>query len=139
MNGAPDIGANLSTPERILLFCIAFGTEWEHAGVTGATEIAMLVRGLIDRDAARLVLTPDGRAVLDALPGAGARSSPGVAYRSFGRISRCAPSSRPPGPTGSTRSSMTGTGCRSAARATPCGCSPGAAMTGAVHKQKIAA
>jgi hypothetical protein len=77
-----------------------------------------VVRGLIDRDAARLVLTPDGRAVLDALPGAGARSSPGVAYRSFGRISRCAPSSRPPGPTGSTRSSMTGTGCRSAARAT---------------------
>jgi hypothetical protein len=30
----------------------------------------MVVRGLIDRDAAgRLVLTPDGRAVLDALPG----------------------------------------------------------------------
>jgi hypothetical protein len=67
MNGAPDIGSNLSTPERILLFCIASGSEWAHAGVTGATEIAMLVRGLIDRDAARVVLTPEGRAVLDAL------------------------------------------------------------------------
>jgi hypothetical protein len=34
----------------------------------GATVTAMGVRGLVDRDAAaRLVLTPDGRVVLDAL------------------------------------------------------------------------
>ena len=58
------------TPERILLFCLASGTEWAEAGVTGKTETAMVVRGLVDRDAAgRLVLTPDGRAVLDALLG----------------------------------------------------------------------
>jgi hypothetical protein len=53
-----------------LLFCLASGTEWAEAGVTGKTETAMVVRGLVDRDAAaRLVLTPDGRAVLDALLG----------------------------------------------------------------------
>jgi hypothetical protein len=64
------IAADLSAPERILLFCLASGTEWAQAGVTGKTETAMVVRGLIDRDSAgRLVLTPDGRAVLDALLG----------------------------------------------------------------------
>jgi hypothetical protein len=65
------IAADLSTPERILLFCLASGTEWAEAGVTGATVTAMVVRGLVDRDAAaRLVLTPDGRVVLNALLGA---------------------------------------------------------------------
>jgi hypothetical protein len=64
------VAADLSTPERILLFCIASGTEWAEAGITGRTDTAMVVRGLVDRDAAgRLVLTPDGRAVLDALLG----------------------------------------------------------------------
>jgi len=62
------IAADLSTPERILLFCLASGTEWAQAGVTGVTITQMVVRGLVERDAAeRLVLTPDGRAVLDAL------------------------------------------------------------------------
>jgi hypothetical protein len=64
------IAADLSMPERILLFCLASGTEWAEAGVTGATVTAMVVRGLVDRDAAaRLVLTPDGRVVLNALLG----------------------------------------------------------------------
>jgi hypothetical protein len=64
------IAADLSTPERILLFCLASGTEWAEAGVTGATVTAMVVRGLVDRDAAaRLVLTPNGRVVLNALLG----------------------------------------------------------------------
>jgi hypothetical protein len=70
MKGARDIAADLSTPERILLFCLASGTEWAEAGVTGATVTAMVVRGLVDRDAAaRVVLTPDGRLVLNALLG----------------------------------------------------------------------
>jgi hypothetical protein len=71
MKDASNINASdLSTPERILLFCIASGTEWAEAGVTGATVTAMVVRGLVDRDAAaRLELTPDGCAVLDALLG----------------------------------------------------------------------
>jgi hypothetical protein len=65
-----NIAADLSTPERILLFCLASGTEWAEAGVTGATVTAMVVRGLVNRGAAaRLVLTPHGRAVLEALQG----------------------------------------------------------------------
>jgi hypothetical protein len=44
---SPAIAVDLSTPERILLFCIASGTEWAQAGVTGATVTAMVVRGLI--------------------------------------------------------------------------------------------
>jgi hypothetical protein len=39
-------GADLSVPERVLLFCVASGTEWERAGVVGATVTAMIVRGL---------------------------------------------------------------------------------------------
>jgi hypothetical protein len=37
------IAADLSTPERILLFCLASGTEWAEAGVTGATVTAMVL------------------------------------------------------------------------------------------------
>jgi hypothetical protein len=49
---------DLSTPERVPLFCVASDTEWERAGITGATVTAMIVRGLIERDAAnRLALT----------------------------------------------------------------------------------
>jgi len=58
----------LTIPERILLFCVASGTEWEHAGITGATVTTMVIRGLIGRDAGnRLTLTDHGRAALDAL------------------------------------------------------------------------
>jgi hypothetical protein len=55
----------LSIPERVLLFCVASDTDWEHAGITGTT---VIVRGLIQRDpAGRLRLTKEGRAVLPAL------------------------------------------------------------------------
>jgi hypothetical protein len=61
----------LSLPERLLLFCVASNTDWEHAGIMGATVTAMVIRGLIERDAAnRLTLTPQGRAALDELLGA---------------------------------------------------------------------
>jgi hypothetical protein len=51
-----------------LLFCVASGTEWESAGVTGATVTVLVVRGLIERDAGgRLVLRKQGGAVLDAM------------------------------------------------------------------------
>jgi hypothetical protein len=67
---AATIAIELSVPERVLLFCLASGTEWAEAGITGATVTAMVVRGLVERDsAARLTLTRDGRAVLDALLG----------------------------------------------------------------------
>jgi hypothetical protein len=60
---AAAIAAVLGVPERVLLFCLASGTEWAPAGVAGATATAMLVRGLIDRDGAgKLRLTPPGRA-----------------------------------------------------------------------------
>ena len=68
MKGASTIAAELSVPERVLLFCVASGTEWARAGVTGATATAMVVRGLIERNSAdELALTKDGRAVLDAI------------------------------------------------------------------------
>jgi hypothetical protein len=46
-------GADLSVPERVLLFCVASGTEWERAGVTGATVTVMIVRGLLRQGARR--------------------------------------------------------------------------------------
>jgi hypothetical protein len=65
----PQALASLSVQERVLLFCLASGTDWERAGVTHATAQQVLVRGLIDRDqsATRFKLTPLGRAVLAAL------------------------------------------------------------------------
>jgi hypothetical protein len=49
----------LTVPQRILLFCVASGTEWERAGITGSAVTAMIVRSLIERDArSRLALTP---------------------------------------------------------------------------------
>jgi hypothetical protein len=68
MKGASTIAAELSVSERVLLFCVASGTEWTRAGVTGATATAMMVKGLIERSSADdLTITKDGRAVLDAL------------------------------------------------------------------------
>jgi hypothetical protein len=50
--------ANLLTVrDRLLLFCAASGTDWEHAGITGGTVTAMIVKRLIVRDAGEL-LTP---------------------------------------------------------------------------------
>jgi hypothetical protein len=58
----------LSVRERVLLFCAASGTEWLHAGVTGENVTAMVVKGLIERDAGgALSLTDRGRAVLRAM------------------------------------------------------------------------
>jgi hypothetical protein len=63
------ISSDLRVPERMMLFCLASGTDWERAGVTHATAQQLLVRGLIDRAAtsARFKLTPLGRDVLAAL------------------------------------------------------------------------
>jgi hypothetical protein len=63
------IVAELTVPERVLLFCLASGTDWVKAGVTHATAQHLLVRNLVVRDhaAADFVLTDQGRAVLVAL------------------------------------------------------------------------
>jgi hypothetical protein len=65
----PDsIATELAVPERILLFCLASDTDWQAASVTHATAQHMMVRGLIEREAAsRFKLTGQGRAVLAAL------------------------------------------------------------------------
>ncbi|HMA74925.1 MAG TPA: hypothetical protein VKP67_26045 [Xanthobacteraceae bacterium] len=54
--------------ERILLFCVASNTDWQRAGATGETVTAMVVKGLIMRDAVgHLTITERGRAVLRAM------------------------------------------------------------------------
>jgi hypothetical protein len=61
---APD----LTVRERVLLFCAASDTDWEHAGIPGETVTAMVVKGLITRDGGgRLALTERGLAVLRAM------------------------------------------------------------------------
>ncbi len=64
-----EIASDLGVPERVLLFCLASGTDWERAGVMHLTAQQMLVRGFIGRDqgASRFKLTTEGRAVLLAL------------------------------------------------------------------------
>jgi hypothetical protein len=62
------IAAELSVPERMLLFCLASGTDWFKAGVSPVTVQHLLVRNLVERDkAGQLALTEQGRAVLAAL------------------------------------------------------------------------
>jgi hypothetical protein len=53
----------------VLLFCVATGTDWAKAGITGATAQVMMVKNLIDRDRSSMhfVLTKLGRAVLAEL------------------------------------------------------------------------
>jgi hypothetical protein len=59
---------DLSIPERVLLFCVASGTEWERAGVTGPEVTAAIVRGLVQRDpAGQLWLTKEGRTTFKEL------------------------------------------------------------------------
>lgn len=63
---ASTIAAELTTPERILLFCLASGTQ--RARITQAKIPRTLVHGLVERDTVgRLSLTTEGRAVFDAL------------------------------------------------------------------------
>jgi hypothetical protein len=60
--------AALSIPERQLLFCIASKTDWKKVGITPTTVMAMLVRGLLERDPnGQLHFSEEGRAVFKAL------------------------------------------------------------------------
>jgi hypothetical protein len=64
------VAGDLSAPERILLFCLASGTEWAEAGVTGATTTMMLVRGFVERDSTGGLKTPpQGHEVFKVLIG----------------------------------------------------------------------
>jgi hypothetical protein len=63
----PDTRA-LTVRERMLLFCVGSSTDWQRAGVRGDTVTALVVKGLLMRDAkGHLTLTDDGRAALRAL------------------------------------------------------------------------
>jgi hypothetical protein len=42
---AGEIAAELGVKERVLLFCLASGTDWERAGVTHSTAQHILVPG----------------------------------------------------------------------------------------------
>jgi hypothetical protein len=44
------ITADLTVPERLLLFCLASDADWQAASITHATAQHMMVRGLIGRD-----------------------------------------------------------------------------------------
>jgi hypothetical protein len=61
-----DIAAGLSVAERVLLFCIASGTDWSKVA-THSSVRHMIVCNLIDRAGGGYVLTPQGRAVLNVL------------------------------------------------------------------------
>jgi hypothetical protein len=62
------IAEGLSVPEGIMLYCVASATDWQKAGVTQATARHLMIRGLIERQAAgSFTLTDQGRAVLKAL------------------------------------------------------------------------
>ena len=63
------IESDLRPQERIMLFCLASGTDWHMAGVTYAMTHHLLVKNLIDRDhaGARFKLTRLGRDVLAAM------------------------------------------------------------------------
>ena len=63
----PDIMA-LTVRERLLLFCVASGTDWQRAGIPGENVTEMVVKSLVVRDAlGRLALTNGGRAAARAL------------------------------------------------------------------------
>jgi hypothetical protein len=52
----------------MLLFCVASGTDWQRAGITGETVTALVVKGLIERNSGgRLSLTEGGRETLRTL------------------------------------------------------------------------
>jgi hypothetical protein len=62
------IAEGLTAPERVLLFCLASGTQYARIGITHATVQQMIVRNFVERNAAgRLTLTEHGLAVLAAL------------------------------------------------------------------------
>ena len=69
-DGAAVQAAALSVPERVLLFCVASGTDWERAGITGTMVTATVIRGLVAREpTGGLYLTKEGRAALHTLVG----------------------------------------------------------------------
>jgi hypothetical protein len=51
--------AALGLAEKLLMFSIASRTEWERAGITSTTVIAMMVKELIEHDAGGELASPN--------------------------------------------------------------------------------
>jgi hypothetical protein len=63
-----DAASALTVPERLLLLCVASGIDFKYAKVAERVATEVLVKGLIERDAAaHLALTDRGRVVLRAM------------------------------------------------------------------------
>jgi hypothetical protein len=65
------IASRLTAEERVLLFCIASGTDWTRVGLSSVPTRNLIVKDLVehDRKTMRLVLTKTGRGVLQFLLG----------------------------------------------------------------------
>ena len=61
-----DAAAGLTVRQRMLLFCIASGTDPYHAGIASDTVTAAIMNGFVDRNG-DLALTDRGRAALRAM------------------------------------------------------------------------
>jgi len=63
------MAARLSLQERLFLFCLASGTDWQRAGVNVGAATQLVVRNLVERDPspARFRLTSLGAKVFAAL------------------------------------------------------------------------
>ena len=63
-----EVAKALTLKERMMLFCAASGTDWQHAGLTGESVTGMVVKEFIERHVGgRLRLTGYGRVVLRAM------------------------------------------------------------------------
>jgi hypothetical protein len=63
-----EAAASLTVRERMLLFCAASGTNWQHTKLTDETITNLVEKGLISRDAVgAIALTDRGRAVFRAM------------------------------------------------------------------------
>ena len=63
-----DAAKALTVPERLLLLCVASAIDFKHAKIAEKVVTEVVVKGLIERDAAgHLALTDRGRAVVRAM------------------------------------------------------------------------
>jgi hypothetical protein len=91
-----DTAAGLTVRERMLLFCAASGTDWQHAGIPGETVTAMMVKGFVSRDAAgEVALTDRGRAVAACDAGGPMKLSP-EQHRALTMLAGSGPRAAPP-------------------------------------------
>ena len=67
-NGPTSGRLRLIVRERVLLFCVGSGTDWQRVGIMSETVTTLIVRGLLVRDGrGRLTLTNSGHEALRAL------------------------------------------------------------------------